>query len=54
VINRDLSWNQITGDYPFQQLSTMNYLQVLSIGNNLLTGEIPADAFQNKKAVEEL
>jgi len=32
----------------------MHYLEVLSIGNNLLTGPIPSYAFTNKTELEKL
>jgi hypothetical protein len=53
-MNSDLSGNQLEGGYPFYQTSTMAYLQVLSIGDNLLRGELPADAFANKTELETL
>jgi hypothetical protein len=54
VLNRDVSGNQLEGEYPFNQTSSMHYLQVLSIGGNNLKGEIPAYAFENKTELQTL
>jgi hypothetical protein len=54
VLNRDVSGNQLEGGYPFNQTSTMHYLQVLSIGGNNFEGEIQADAFENKTELQQL
>jgi hypothetical protein len=54
TFDRDLSGNKLTGEFPFTQLSSMDYLQILSIGSNRLTGEIPAYAFTNKTELQKL
>jgi hypothetical protein len=48
LLQLDLSGNRFTGPYPFEQFETMTYLQQISIGDNLLEGEIPVDVFTNK------
>lgn len=50
----NLGGNQFTGEYPFEQLYTMTYLQELGIGDNLLYGEIQNDAFVNKTELKSL
>ena len=53
-MSRDLSGNKFIGKYPFQQLSTMTYLQELGLGGNRLTGGIPYDAYLDKTQLEKL
>ncbi|KAG0584545.1 hypothetical protein KC19_3G217100 [Ceratodon purpureus] len=54
LLHLDVSGNQLNGSYPFNQTSSMDYLQVLSIARNHFRGEIPDYAFVNKTELEKL